>query len=190
MQDQAASFTSLRPAIRTAVLAAGVCGLGSAPLFAQTYTYTQIDGPKSTFTEGRGINDNGEVVGEFSTTSNKGVTTTTGFLYNTMGRMIPFSPRGVSYLQAIGVNSSEQVVGMYLDASNVWHGYRYAKGKFTSLDPVGSTGTFVWGINESGQAVGSFSDGGPQSEHGFLSAPATTFDALRHDRFHRRVWYQ
>ena len=148
---------------------------GQPPLFAQTYTFTQIDGPKSTFTEARGINDNGEAVGEFSTTTNKGVTTTTGFLYNTMGRMISFGPRGASVVQAIGVNSSEQVVGMYLDAaSNVWHGYRYAKGKFTSLDPAGSTLTFVWGINENGQAVGSFTDAGTPSAHGFLYTSPTS----------------
>src|ERR1044071_1625 len=98
MQNIPASFVGLRVAIRASVFAAGMCARGSAPLLAQTtYSYVQIDGPKSTFTEGRGINDNGEVVGEFSTTSNKGVTTTTGFLYNSAGRLVSFIPRGVNY---------------------------------------------------------------------------------------------
>jgi probable HAF family extracellular repeat protein len=175
MQNKAASFVGLRVAIRTSVFVAGLCALGSAPLFAQpTYTYTQIDGPKSTFTEGRGINDNGEVVGEF-TTSAKGVSTTTGFLYNTMGRLVTFIPRGSSYVQAVGVNTSGQVVGMHRDAANVWHGFLYKKGKFTSLDPAGSTLTFVWGINEVGEAVGTFQDAATPSTHGFLYTPPSFF---------------
>lgn len=172
MQNKASSFIGLRDAIRTSVLVAGMCSFGSAPLFAQsTYTFTQIDGPKSTFTEARGISDTGEVVGEFNTTSAKGVQTTTGFLYNTVGRMDTFIPRGVNTLQAVGVNSSQQVVGAYRDASNVWHGFLYKKGKFTSLDPAGSTLTFVWGINNAGEAVGSFQDAATPSNHGFLYSP-------------------
>jgi probable HAF family extracellular repeat protein len=172
MQNKAASFVGLR----ASVLVAGLCALGSAQLFAQTtYTYAQIDGPKSTFTEGRGISDNGDVVGEFSTTSNKGVTTTTGFLYSAMGRLDTFIPRGSNTLQAIGVNTNQQVVGMYQDAANVWHGFLYKKGKFTSLDPAGSTLTFVWGINNAGQAVGTFQDTATPSNHGFLYSPPSFF---------------
>lgn len=171
MQKNVAHATGLSFALRTALLVAGLHAVTSVPLFAQSYTFTQIDGPNSTFTEGRGINDNGEIVGEFTATSSKGVTTTTGFLYNSRGRLTTFIPRGVTNLQAIAVNSSDQIVGMYRDASNVSHGYRYAKGKFTSLDPTGSTLTFVWGINNAGQAVGTFQDTGIPSTHGFLYTP-------------------
>jgi probable HAF family extracellular repeat protein len=176
MQNKAPSFVGLSVAVRISVLVAGACGLASAPLFAQTtYSFTQIDGPKSTFTEARGISDNGDVVGEFNTTSAKGVQTTTGFLYNAAGRMDTFIPRGVNYLQAVGVNSNQQVVGAYRDASNVWHGFLYKKGKFTPLDPAGSTLTFVWGINNAGQAVGSFQDAATPSNHGFLYSPPSFF---------------
>jgi probable HAF family extracellular repeat protein len=169
MQNKPASFVGLNVVIRASVLAVGMCALGSALLLAQTtYNYVQIDGPRSTFTEARGLNDNGEVVGEFNTTSNKGVTTTTGFLYNAAGRLVTFIPRGVDFIQAVGVNNSQQIVGAYRDTANVWHGYLYKKGKFTSLDPAGSTLTFVWGINEAGEAVGTFQDAATPSTHGFV----------------------
>jgi probable HAF family extracellular repeat protein len=172
MQKNAVRSIGLTAVLRTALLVAGVLALGGSPAFAQGYTFTQLDVPRSTMTEPRAINDNGEVVGE--ATNAKAVTT--GFLYNSMGHFVTFSPKGSTYTQAVGINANDHIVGMFRDGANVWHGYLYIKGKFTSLDPAGSTGTFVWGINNNDEAVGSFTDAAV--EHGFTYMPPASFTTL------------
>jgi len=170
MQNKAAPFVRLRFAVRTAVLVAGVCALGSEPLFAQTYTFTQLDVPTATFTEARALNDSGQVVGEFKV----GTGPTTAFIYSS-GTFTTFSPTGAAYTQAVGINSGGEVVGSYRDASSVWHAFlRGAKGKaprIATLDPAGSTSTFGWGVNDNSYVVGSFTDAGTPSSHGFLLSP-------------------
>jgi hypothetical protein len=55
---------------------------------------------------------------------------------------------------------------------------RSGKGKITSFDPVGSTGTTVVGINNSGVITGFYSDG--SATHGFVrdvDGNITAFDA-------------
>ncbi len=155
----------------TLVFAVGVLALSPSLLVAQqTYTFTQIDAPNSTFTEGRAINDKGEIVGEFNTTSKKGTLSTTAFAYSAKGRLTTFAAKGSTLIQATGVNNSGEIVGMYQDSSNVWHGYTY--GPFRTLDPTGSTLTFVWGVNGNGDVVGSFTNPNTTpSGHGFLYTP-------------------
>jgi probable HAF family extracellular repeat protein len=156
----------------TLVVAVGVLALSPLPLFAQqTYTFTQVDAPNSTLTEGRAINDKGEIVGQFDTTSKKGVQSTTAFAYSAKGRLTTFAAKGSTRIQATGVNNSGEIVGMYQDSSNVWHGYTY-NGPFRTLDPAGSTLTFVWGVNGNGDVVGSFTNPNTTpSGQGFLYSP-------------------
>jgi uncharacterized membrane protein len=56
--------------------------------------------------------------------------------------------------QALGVNNLGEIVGDYLDAGGVMHGFLDNLGAFTTLDPTGSTATTINGINDEGTVVG------------------------------------
>jgi hypothetical protein len=58
----------------------------------------------------------------------------------------------------LGVNNSGQVVGDYVDAADVMHGFIYSGTTFTSFDVPGSTATTINGLNDVGQIVGFFVD--------------------------------
>lgn len=64
-------------------------------------------------------------------------------------------PGGVqTYAQAI--NSSGGVVGYYIDTSGLAHGFVYRRGVYTGVDIVDSSSTWIYGLNNSGEAVGAF----------------------------------
>src|SRR6266566_4485683 len=72
---------------------------------------------------------------------------------------------------AYGINDTDQIVGVYPDASNKGHGFLLSGGLYDTLDdPLGTNGTFAQGINEAGQIVGSYRDASNKS-HGFLYNP-------------------
>ena len=52
---------------------------------------------------------------------------------------------------ALGINAAGQIVGRYVDASFLLHGFLLDKGTFTTIDPPGSTFTEAVGINTAGQ---------------------------------------
>src|SRR5437899_8917343 len=78
---------------------------------------------------------------------------------------------------AYGINDTDQIVGVYPDASNKGHGFLYSGGIYTTLDdPSATNGTFVRGINAAGQIVGYYNNN--TGTHGFLSSGGmyTTLD--------------
>lgn len=72
---------------------------------------------------------------------------------------------GSTSTNALGVNTSGQVVGSY-QAGGVTQGFLLSGGVFTSIDFSGSSLTSANGINDSGQVVGDYISGGVY--HGFL----------------------
>ena len=76
-------------------------------------------------------------------------------------------PLGVDGTSAYGINDAGQVVGTYLDASGVAHGFLDTNGVYATLDVPAASGTEAYGINNSGQVVGSYQDGSGNT-HGFL----------------------
>ena len=71
---------------------------------------------------------------------------------------------------ALGISGAGHVVGRYLDAISVFHGFVMVNGAFTTVDPPGSTFTEAIGINGTGQIVGDYFDAGG-TQHGFLATP-------------------
>jgi hypothetical protein len=53
--------------------------------------------------------------------------------------------------QALGINDTGDVVGLYLDSSGVQHGFVKKGSKYTSIDVAGDSTTEAWGINNAGQ---------------------------------------
>src|SRR5438132_717883 len=77
-------------------------------------------------------------------------------------------PAGTVYNTALGINGAGQIVGSYVDSSNVTHGYLYSLGTYAGPydDPFAANGTFNYGLNAS-QIVGYYVDSSNIS-HGFL----------------------
>src|ERR1035438_4240600 len=85
-----------------------------------------------------------------------------------------------------GINALGAIVGYYLDAANVYHGFlRTPNGAFTKIDAPGAStgpyeGTIAMGLNIEGAVTGYYFDSSVVS-HGYVRAPnggITTFDAV------------
>jgi hypothetical protein len=76
-----------------------------------------------------------------------------------------FSLQGSSFSEAYGVNSSETVVGIYVDQNGAQHGW-YADTALHALDYPGALETIPSKINDAGVVVGTYVDNGGFA-HGF-----------------------
>jgi probable HAF family extracellular repeat protein len=118
--------------------------------------FTTLDDPLGTHgTEALGINDAGQVVGDFIDASNR----FSGFLYSNGTYTTLLDPSGAGGTFARGINNAGQTVGVYSDTTHNVHGFFYSGGTFSTLDdPLGTGGTFANGINNAGQIVGEYND--------------------------------
>jgi probable HAF family extracellular repeat protein len=94
--------------------------------------------------------------------------------YGTLG----FTAFGDYGTHALGINSGDQIVGYYVDAVGVEHGFLRnftgygVRGGYISLDPTGSINTMAEGINDDGQIVGLY-ETADLADHGFIYNIAT-----------------
>jgi probable HAF family extracellular repeat protein len=151
------------------------------------YNYTTLDDPLQTdfMTQANGINDAGQIVGQYHNSSGYH-----GFLYSA-GTYTPIDdPLATISTVAYDINDAGQIVGFY--ASNATHGFLYnpnSMNPFTTLDYPGATTTTPTKINASGQVVGLIFNNVGSGEHGFLYSG---HPFLRHrraagdDRYRRR----
>ena len=93
------------------VVAAFASSVSAAP-----YTFTTLDVPGASSTQARGINNAGQVVGDFI---RSGVFH--GFI-NTGGTFTTLDVPGASFTGAGGINNAGQVVGFFRDSSGQ-HGF-------------------------------------------------------------------
>jgi len=133
-------------------------------------TFSQIDFPGAGATYLYGINARGDIVGEwdsdiFGTVVHGFVLTKEHFI--TID--VPFA--GSSYTQANDISAKGSIVGTWIDADGVSHGFLAEGAKFTSIDYPGSIGTTAWGINSAGQMVGNWFDSSLNT-HGWVATPA------------------
>jgi probable HAF family extracellular repeat protein len=119
-----------------------------------------------------GINDAGQIVGSYIYWNQTDAEAYHGFLYSA-GNFTTIDAPGADPFYgdtiARGINNFGQIVGTFDDGNN-WgspqHGFLFdTDGRYTTIDPPGSSYTRVFGINNAGQILGSFI----QSQwHGFL----------------------
>jgi len=119
--------------------------------------FTLFDAPGSagsTFgSAAYGINDAGQISGAFSDVAD----TNFAFL-DDGGTFVTLEPPGSSFTDGGGIDESGAVVGYYFDATR-FRGFRYAAGAYTALDaPGANVDTFLLGLNDRGDFVGSFND--------------------------------
>ena len=144
-------------------LIALLCLAMSPLLVAAQYRFVTIDFPGSVFTQARGINALGDIVGSYTDTSDvahafllrKGVYTNIDV------------PNAAVTLGARAINAQGDIVGSFLDASSSPHGYLLSDGQFTQIDYPGASGSFSFGINNAGHITGSHFDASG-NESGFI----------------------
>jgi probable HAF family extracellular repeat protein len=173
--------------------------VGVSPITHQGYgflynrqdgTYTTLEDPHTFHggvapgTSAQGINDLGQVVGDYAGLYN-GVGGTHGFFYSSGTYTTLDDPlAGPLGTFAYGINNAGQIVGYYITGSGVDrvnHGFLYSNGTYTTLDDplAGPLGTFAYGINNAGQIVGSYNDASGVGSHGFLySVSSGTYTTL------------
>ena len=133
---------------------------------------TVINPPTSTFSEANGINNVGQVVGNFN-----GSTGQDGFIYSNGRFTIITDPGNHGYISPYGINDSGQIVGQYA----IYNGpasFIETGGVFTTILDPGAQDTWAYGINNSGVVAGTFYDGSASHYHGFtyVNGSFTTID--------------
>jgi len=160
-------ITSLTPVFALAAMLAGFFASANAQ------TYTSFDAhPNGTFpTE---MDSSGRIVGTARDTNQTSPNQV--FVRNTDGSIVlTDAPVG----DWVGFAATGNIVGRYMDAAAVEHGYvGPIAGPFTTFDVSGATGTYPARSNSAGQIVGFWTNSANQV-HGFLRSAAgsiTKFD--------------
>jgi hypothetical protein len=124
------------------------------------------------------LNDRGQLVGLYSEQADG--SSSRGFLRDKRGRFTRIHFPGAAYTQAWGIDNRGRVVGGYLGADGVSHGYLWQEGRFTTIDGPNGTGATLTGINDRGDMIGLYLDPAkPGTVAGFLLRKGryTTFAA-------------
>jgi probable HAF family extracellular repeat protein len=90
--------------------------------------FTTIVVPNTDQTYAIGVNNSGEIVGEFVRTP---ASLTESFLYR-RGVFSAVSPPNSRITQALGVNDAGQIVGVFIDNDGAPHGFVETRGSFVS----------------------------------------------------------
>ena len=152
----------------------------------QTYTYTLLSFPGSLSTEGVGISPGSggmgsQVVGAWNIGNSQ-----TGFRASVWGKDVVTEsykllndPAGPVPQQAYSINDFGKIVGDYIDASGIFHGYETDGGTFKPIEvPFASAaGTYSPAISNAGVISGGWFDSAGNS-HGFtlVQGVYTPFD--------------
>src|SRR5215470_11235158 len=140
--------------------------------FLSSGTFTEYNIPDALATLVFGINNVGDFVGTFS--NGNGIFQA---FVNLGGAVTSFTVHGASSTFAYQINNSNQlVVGYYVDSSGILHGYfRDANGTLHfPIDPPGSAGTVLFGLNDRNWVVGRYSDSSGVT-HGLFLVPPNNF---------------
>ena len=140
--------------------------------FLSGSTFTEYDVPGAVQTNLLSINDAGEFTGGFDDGS--------GIFQAFVGRgatLTSFSVPGALLTLAYEINNNNKlVVGYYIDASGILHGYyRGVNGALHfPIDPTGSTATVLFGLNNRNWVVGRYGDSSGVT-HGLFFVPPNNF---------------
>jgi hypothetical protein len=74
---------------------------------------------------------------------------------------------GAPLTRAFGINAKREIVGLYIDAKNVTHGWLLKDGQYFSIDAPGSIRTNALAINSEGQIAGRY-DTPDAVAHGYV----------------------
>ncbi len=132
---------------------------------AAAYTVTDLGTLGGTFSEARGVNDAGQVVG-FSNFPGGGGSDYHAFLWEN-GVMTDLNAADASEGGALGINNLGRIVGWVQTPAGQSHACLWNGLAMTDLGTLGGDRSEAWGINDSGQVTG-FSLDANGIDHGFL----------------------
>jgi len=161
----------LRPA--ASLFAVTVVAACAQPVRAQTWS--SFNYPGAINTQARGISGN-NIVGDYYTSFNP--TIEHGYLYNGSTFISFDDPLAGTFngqgTIATGIAASGNIVGYYLDASNVNHGFLKIGNSYQTVNYPGLINdTFVYGISSTtGKIVGNYADTS-NNHHGFVLSGST-----------------
>jgi uncharacterized membrane protein len=113
--------------------------------------FTSFDYPGAVATIPYGINDSGEIVGEWEDSSGYGHS-----FQLKGGAFTTIDPPGSNSSVAAGINKAGDIVGTWSadDFDYTCHGYLLSKGGYTTIDYPGDVCTYINGINNAGEMAG------------------------------------
>ncbi len=120
-------------------------------MFAQTYTFQEVNYPGDTFTQLLGVNNANVIAGYHGADVNKGFTLVLPSSFTTENY-----PKSVQ-TQVTGINNNGETVGFYIDTNNVTHGFKNVNGIYGTVDFPGEPFNQLLGVSSNGQLVGYFS---------------------------------
>ena len=128
------------------------------------YSTIAVAGASSTWVYG--LNDKGERVGGYTFTDAEGVVEEAAFLDDN-GKMKEIGARlladGATNVVATGINDKGEIVGYFVD-QGLDQGFVDIAGKIATVnDPHGNDGSQLFGVNASGEAVGTYARLGTDS---------------------------
>src|SRR5665213_1074362 len=126
------------------------------PAAAGTYQYISVDGDDAA----------GEAVGNYGSVDGDGDGTFHG-LTATGSNGITSDPPGSSNTDIVGITSSGEIFGDYVDWENRQHGFVETNGVVTPVDIFLANSTVVDGVTNAGVIYGTFADGA-NGVHGFI----------------------
>jgi uncharacterized membrane protein len=136
------------------ILGISVVFLVPAASVAEYAFTTSINFPGAQETYLEGINDSGNIVGQYLNPSSPGTLPIYGSFLHKGGSFTPIVP-GPFSIFAFGINNSDKIVGGYEDGVvGQAHGFFYEGEIFTSINAPGEAYTHLTGINNSGGIVG------------------------------------
>jgi uncharacterized membrane protein len=122
--------------------------------------FTTVQYPNAVFTVAAGTNDRGEIVGQYSLSSDivpGKPAVRHGFLLRN-GAYTSFDPPGSIRTNALGINNQGDIVGRYNTAASTrQNGFLLREGSFTApVNYPGAAETNLWAINSRGKIVGAY----------------------------------
>lgn len=137
-----------------------------------------LDHPNGTNTSVSGINFNGAiaVVGYYTNSSGNSV----AFRYKPDTKQFADiqPPEGAASLYTGGINDQGWIVGGYVDASGVNHGFLLRGKKYTTLDVPDATATYAYGINNKGNITLTWVDSKDAYEGALYNYSAKTYTTI------------
>ena len=140
-------------------------------------TYDIVAFPGAVLTEPLGIYDQHSLVGRYSKSGPPYVWE--GFLMKgspgLSGSYTPINFPGALATHATDINANGVIIGWYVDSANLTHGFVLMDGSFSTIDfpgaPAGTT--LAYGLDDTGQIVGQYTDPLGGGILGFLATPIT-----------------
>ena len=133
-------------------------------------TFTTIDYPGATSTVARGMNSHGDILGSYTFADNVSHNfVMSANQFSAIGQFTTLDEVPGSTTASTGILgiTGGEIVGAFMSADKVVHGFVLSDGQFTTIDaPAGATYTNVTGINPRGEIVGRYTVDGVT--HGYL----------------------